>query len=462
MVGEAAFEVKDRDCPSLVAGVPLWSAPAPSERAVSSGRTSMLLVFLAMLGAAPHAGSLLTPDQKRRLAEVPAMIEAAGMAGTLQGPEARREVFRKSIASVADVGLCSAEVRKLVYYAASARHQDGEHAEAAKSFRVLIDYLWRSGATGFPEYDVLLRAVRRLERQAGWTAEQVRLFDLTQQMAREYIGAREIDRKRVVVLLIDCMKANATLFGEDSPEYAQDLHALAEEREREGCLAEPAKLYERAAKVFRKHLGPASPDFADSIFGLARIRHKEGEHEEAAQLLKEWEKTSGGALGRKERLGRLSDFAVALGQAGEAKWAARVLRRIADSLAADGEIRPLAWTLHNLAGMQANLGNLEDAHRISRQAVDLDAKAEEKDEKHGRILCNHGIILDLRDEYDAAAKMLREAMEILNGCGAGNTHKAHCMRALGLVEFERWHLVDGLIWSIAAEMLPADPCAARP
>jgi tetratricopeptide (TPR) repeat protein len=208
------------------------------------------------------------------------------------------------------------------------------------------------------------------------------------------------------------------VLGEDHPDTAQSLNALANLLSDQGSYQEARSLYERALAIYEKVLGEDHPDTASSLNNLALLLEAQGFYQEARPLFQRALAIREKVLGEDhpDTAASLNNLALLLEAQGFYQEARPLFQRalvIREKVL--GEDHPdTATSLNNLAILLFEQGNYQEARPLYERALAIQEKVLGEEHPYTAASVNNLATL-LRDQgsYEEARPLYERALAIL-------------------------------------------------
>ncbi len=202
-------------------------------------------------------------------------------------------------------------------------------------------------------------------------------------------------------------------FGEENPDVAATLFALADSIRLQGDYKKAEPLFRQSLAIRQKQLGGQSSAVLESLAALGECLYLEDRDAEAEPLLRR-----ALALDRQQNTnsGSRNYLALLLERKGSYPEALQLLRESVEyHRRVSGEDSPeFALSLHNLAGALIDAGDLVGAEKTERQSLDLQRKLLGDNHPNlGYPLNNLGFLLLEEGNWAAAEPVLRENLELV-------------------------------------------------
>ena len=207
------------------------------------------------------------------------------------------------------------------------------------------------------------------------------------------------------------------VLGPEDPETLQSMNSLANVWYREGQYVEAEKLLREISDIRRRVLGPEHPDTLASMNNLAAILSDEGHFAEAETLLREISDIQRRVLGPEhpDTLVSMNDLANDLWKEGHYAEAEKLLREALDirrRVLGPDHPDTLA-SMNNLANILDDEGHSAEAEKLDREALDIQRRV--LGPEHPDTLTsmsNLAAILSEEGRYTEAEKLDRETLGI--------------------------------------------------
>jgi serine/threonine-protein kinase len=319
--------------------------------------------------------------------------------------ERRRHLFDEDSAEVADTTLAIADLRT-----DQARYDDAE-----KLAREALASTERALPAQHPLRAVATRSLGRVLQERGAYDDAVPVLE------------------RAIAQLDT---------GSDTVELADSLHELANVHFYAGRYGESDALNQRALAIYRRVFGPAHPHVGDTLINLGAIMFERGDDAQAERLYREGLAITEAWYGPEHF--RTANNLVMLGRTltrrEKLDEASAVLSRaLAGRERAYGVEHPnVASVLNELGTIARKQGRLDDAEAAYRRMAGI-YRAVHGDRAHflsGVAASNLGSVAQLRGDYEEAARLLLEAIEIFvrtQGAEHSNTAIARVKLAAALL-----------------------------
>jgi len=325
----------------------------------------------------------------------------------------QREVVAALAAAALLIGLVTFFTIRL------AKARDAAIAEAVRTQRIqrFTMNLFQGGDEAVGPADDLRvitlvdRGVQEAHALTGDPKSQVEIFQ-TLGTVYENLGKFEEANK----LLNTSLGQRKVLFGDNSPEYADALVALAGLRDAQAQFEEAEKLARQGLDVSKHHLAPNHPAIGKATALLGKILEDRGTYPAAIAVLEEAARLqSTSDASRADLSATLTELANCHFYAGHYDTSESLNQRI---LAMDrelyGERHPhVADDLINLGAIQFERGRFSEAERFYRQGLDITQSFYGKDHPAtASALTMLGRALVSEGKLDEAAGLLQQALAI--------------------------------------------------
>ncbi|MGA2539143.1 MAG: serine/threonine-protein kinase, partial [Terracidiphilus sp.] len=236
--------------------------------------------------------------------------------------------------------------------------------------------------------------------------------EMTESIGQSYVALGLYERAQP--LLERALRLAAQSQGESSPTYADYLANLASDYRLKGQFATAEPLFRRVVALNQKLYGQATFPFAHSLSNLGECLYYESGDAEAEQLLRR-------ALAIETPMsdniqdGTRNYLALTLERKGDYSEAAILLREAADVAGRVGgrQSNDYLISLHNLAGAQIDLGDLDGALRSDQEVLATRQRIWGRDHPDAAYpLNNIGWILLEQGRWREAEPFLSENVEI--------------------------------------------------
>ena len=217
-------------------------------------------------------------------------------------------------------------------------------------------------------------------------------------------------------LLQSSLEERTRLFGQDSPEVAENLVALGLLRDDQAQYAEAERLVRQGLDIDTRHLSANHPALARATFALGKVLEDRGEFSRAIQVLGEAVQlqSAPGAV-KTDLAASLTELANTHYFAGHYDLANSLYHRALDMhQQLYGAKHPLvADDYGNLAAVQQDLGYYAEDERLNRLALEIDEAYYGKDHpKTATDLTTLGRALLYEKKLDEAVGLLQRALDI--------------------------------------------------
>ena len=325
----------------------------------------------------------------------------------------QREVMAGVMAAVLLVGLVTFFTIRL------AKARDGALAEAARTQRIqrFTMNLFQGGDEAVGPADdlrVITLVDRGVQEARALTGDPRSQAEIYETLGTVYENLGKLDEANK--LLNISLEQRKTLFGTDSPEYADSLVALAGLRDAEAKFDEAEKLARQGLNVSRHYRAPNHPAIGKETALLGKILEDRGTYPAAISVLEEAARLqSTSDASRADLSGTLTELANCHFYAGNYDTSEALNQRL---LVMDrelfGERHPhVADDLINIGAIQYERGRFSEAERFYRQGLDITQAFYGKDHPAtSSALTMLGRALVSEGKLDEAAGILQQALAI--------------------------------------------------
>ena len=217
-------------------------------------------------------------------------------------------------------------------------------------------------------------------------------------------------------LLQSALKQRESIFGADSPEYAESLIALGLLRFDQAHLDQAEQLTRQGLEIDKRHFPANHPATAKALLAYGKVLAQRGSSPQALDALNQAVKIeSAPGVAPADLADSLSALADAQYAAGHYPEADSLYRRVLDMhRKLYGDRHPqVAGDLENLSAIQQDLGYYGESERFGRQALDISESYYGKDHpKTAAMLTTLGRSLQYEKKYDEAEAVLQQALAI--------------------------------------------------
>jgi serine/threonine protein kinase/tetratricopeptide (TPR) repeat protein len=238
--------------------------------------------------------------------------------------------------------------------------------------------------------------------------------ELYQNLGDIYQKLGKLDRADT--LLRSALEERRSLFGTDSPEYAESLVALGLLRDAQGRFDEAERLTREGLDIDRRKLSPSHPRVAKATAALGKVLEDRGSYDQSIQVLQEAVRLQSSPGGPTADLAEtMTELANSHFYSGHYQVSESLNQQV---LTMDrqlyGERHPhVADDLINLGAIQYDLGRYPEAELFDRQALDITQSFYGKSHPAtASALTILGRTLVTEGKSDEASGMLREALAI--------------------------------------------------
>ena len=300
---------------------------------------------------------------------------------------------------IAAAGVTSAYVVTIVQERARLRvalaeaTTNAQRAEQVADFTVAIFEATGAGpayADTLSARNLLARASARAQELSGNRVVQAQMLDLLGRI-RQQIG----DVSGARASLEEALRIRRGALGEDHPDVASSMIALADIEGDDGPRARGLTLLRRALEIRRARFGDDDPRTTAALYALGSAMHQAGAYQEARPVMDE--------------------------------WLAAVQRQPVQYTTEQAE------RLKNVGAVLQFTARLADAERLTRQALAIDSAVHGP--KHSRVamgLSRLGGMLDDQGRAPEAEVLHRQAIAQLRAAyPGGGIEVAHALRNLG-------------------------------
>jgi serine/threonine-protein kinase len=256
--------------------------------------------------------------------------------------------------------------------------------------------------------ELLSRGLAEARARFGQPALRAQMLDV---IGRLHLELGDFERARP--LIDEALALRRRVYGENHPEVASSLEAMAALAERRGDVSVTLKLRRDAFALRRRVSGDKDPRTVDAMFDLAFALHQSGDIASGTALFDEWiaavakqpEEVSATRARQLTSLGELLQYGREPARAEQAYRQALRIRR-----AVYGDRHPqVASSLIDLSLLSTHG---PEADSLGREAVMLlRASYPDGHPQLANALRSHGIVLQRLDRHGDAEQPLREALE---------------------------------------------------
>jgi non-specific serine/threonine protein kinase/serine/threonine-protein kinase len=217
-------------------------------------------------------------------------------------------------------------------------------------------------------------------------------------------------------LLTESLATRREILGNDHPEVAESIHALADVRRELSEYEEARPLFEEALRVREQAFGADDLRVAETLYGLAIVETKAGNHELSGEYLDRALAIKEQALGPDDPevakvLNAMASLAHTIGELERSRELhERALEIRTSKLGPDHP--DVATTLSNLAIVVAETDDLDGALRLNERALGI------REAAYGPVhpmvaasLNNQGFYLELKGDFEAALPLYQRALK---------------------------------------------------